>query len=286
MSSLNLPYSLGRTLIEEFAEKLNESLTENVGHNGFKSEPSKNDFWYRSGEGRRTQKKEKTFLEEEFERCKKRLPSVSPRRKINPRYFANRYQEILARSQELVITDDPYGQFILGYLGYTSLEDFKKRSPKIREEIGHSLQNGQDEYSDQWVQLSLTFGYTTNEEVFSTEEIKSLIETIESKGYHVFSGYKNPKVYEKQKWPVLFDQVNTQIEQCDKFIFVHDGPNNSLIELGIAIAYQKDILIFTKEETELPYFVRGAAVQRRGSITIQEYKSVLNIIQWLNKLGI
>jgi len=113
------------------------------------------------------------------------------------------------------------------------------------------------------------------------EEIEALCEAVRSSGFEDFSFIRDIEHYEKMfnDPNELMQRAKEEVEKCGALLINYDGPaNGRMIELGIAYALGKKIVLVTVRNTPVKDTVRGVAD------AVIEYEQLEDISVPLSKL--
>lgn len=93
-------------------------------------------------------------------------------------------------------------------------------------------------------------------------EIEKLCSLIKEAGYQDFCFIRDVEHYEKMFYDsrLLMKRALEELEQCDALFIDFDGPGTGrIVELGMAYALKKKIIIVTKKGTIVRDTIRGVA---------------------------
>jgi nucleoside 2-deoxyribosyltransferase len=93
-------------------------------------------------------------------------------------------------------------------------------------------------------------------------EIEKLCSLIKEAGYQDFCFIRDVEHYEKMFFDsrLLMKRALEELEQCDALFIDFDGPGTGrIVELGMAYALKKKIIIATKKGTTVRDTIRGVA---------------------------
>ncbi|MFA5000869.1 MAG: nucleoside 2-deoxyribosyltransferase [Candidatus Paceibacterota bacterium] len=110
-------------------------------------------------------------------------------------------------------------------------------------------------------------------------EIEELCLVVRKSGFEDFCFIRDIENYQKvfNDPHELMQRAKAEIEKCDALLIDYDGPGNGrIIELGIAYALNKQIILIAKKGTKIKDTVAGVADK------IIEYEKLEDIIEYLS----
>ena len=115
-------------------------------------------------------------------------------------------------------------------------------------------------------------------------EIEDLCSGVKQAGFEDFCFIRDVEHYQKMFHDAheLMTRAREELEKCDALLIDYDGPaSGRMIELGMAYALNKKIVLITKKWTAIKETVRGV------TDVVVEYDQWRDIIEplaaWLNK---
>lgn len=112
-------------------------------------------------------------------------------------------------------------------------------------------------------------------------EIETMCSIVRKSGFKDFCFIRDVEQYQKifDNAHELMQRAKEEIEQCDALLIDFDGPaSGRMIELGIAYALNKKILLITKKGTLVKETVSGV------TDSIIEYEDLEDIIEPISEL--
>ena len=109
------------------------------------------------------------------------------------------------------------------------------------------------------------------------DEIEHLCSTIKKSGFADYCFVRDEKIFTDEY--EMMRRAKEKIEECEALVIDYGGPTHGrMIELGMAYAMNKKILVITKKGTNIKDTVRGV------SDRIIEYENIEDIIEPMSKL--
>jgi len=109
------------------------------------------------------------------------------------------------------------------------------------------------------------------------DEVEYLCATIRKSGFEDYCFIRDEKTFADEY--EMMRKAKEKIEKCEALLMDYDGPTHGrMIELGIAYAINKKIVIITKKWTHIKDTIRGV------SDSIIEYENIEDIIKPMVKL--
>ena len=109
------------------------------------------------------------------------------------------------------------------------------------------------------------------------DEIEYLCSIIRKSGFEDYCFVRDEKIFVDEY--EMMKRAKEKIEKCDVLLIDYDGPTHGrMIELGMAYAMNKKIVVITKKWTQSKDTVRGV------SDRIIEYEDIVDIIKPMSKL--
>jgi nucleoside 2-deoxyribosyltransferase len=112
-------------------------------------------------------------------------------------------------------------------------------------------------------------------------EIEKMCEIVKESGFKDFCFIRDVENYKKvfHNAYELMQRAKKEIEKCDALLIDFDGPaSGRMIELGIAYALNKKVILITKKGTAVKETVSGV------TNNIIEYENLKDIIKPMSKL--
>lgn len=117
--------------------------------------------------------------------------------------------------------------------------------------------------------------------VDNKQEIEELCALVKRSGFEDFCFIRDVEQYQKMFHDAheLMTRAREEIERCDALLIDFDGPaSGRMIELGIAYALRKKVVLITKKGTFVKETVRGVT---NGVI---EYEELADIVEPMKQL--